>query len=289
MSHQQFENSGDDGVPPRTNTPPWIVTPPPEPPPWLQTPVAPPPVADTPPAEVPPWAPPTYGEPAWIVSGPPPGPPPSSPGRSRRPLIAVAAAVLVVLIGAGGGWFVTHRGEPAVPDPVAAPTTLVPAPDPTTVAVTTYPTEYPTESPTTVETSTVADPEQDALAELDRISAQDLREVVFDNRYVAQVASKNPGTYDKFQTTASGSHTFQATDILAEYQRLRDDLGSAKVVLLKSTDFGKRQMYRGAPLYVTFFLGRFGSADAVRSWCAATFPDLSADALANQCAVRRMH
>ena len=268
MPDQQFGNSGDEEVPPVTNTPPWIVTPASEPPPWLTS------------------QPP--GSPAWIVSEPASGRPPS-PGRSRRPLVVAAAVLVVLIVAGGGGWFVTHRDKTPVAGPTAAPTTFAPAPNPTTAFPTEDTTTYPTQAPTTIETTTVADPERDALNQLDRISGQDLGEVSFDGRYVAQVASKNPGTYDKFQTTASGSHTFRATDILAEYQRLRDDFGGTKVVLLKSTDFGKHQLYHGTPLYVTFYLGRFGSADAVRSWCASTFPDLSAAARADQCAVRKMH
>jgi hypothetical protein len=335
MNDQQFGNSGDEEVPPVTNTPPWIVTPPSDPPPWLisepprsaappwpQTPAAPSraPTPDEMPWPDPPsWAPPTSGQPAWIVSEAPPGqsssPPseqpawivseatseqPSGPGRNRRPLIVAAAVLVVLIVAGGGGWFFTHRDKTPGAGPSVIPATVVPAPDPTTLPTTEYPTEdatttYPTdeptatEEPTTVETTPVADPQQDALSRLDQISAQDLGAVTFDGRYVAQVASKNPGTYDRFQSTANGSHTFQATDILAEYQQLRDDLGGSRVVLLKSTDFGKHQLYHGAPLYVTFYLGHFGSAAAVRSWCASTFPNLSSDALADQCAVRKMH
>jgi hypothetical protein len=239
------------------------------------------------------WGPPASGQPAWIVSEATSGQP-SAPGRNRRPLIVAAAVLVVLIVAGGGGWFFTHRDKTPVAGPPVIPTTVAPAPDPTTLPTTAYPTEdatttYPTEEPTTVETTPVADPEQDALRQLDQISAQDLNQVTFDGRYVAQVASKNPGTYDKFQSTASGSHTFQATDILAEYEQLRGDLGGSRVVLLKSTDFGTHQLYHGAPLYVTFYLGHFGSAAAVRSWCASTFPSLSSDALADQCAVRKMH
>ena len=325
MNDQQFWNSGDEEVPPVTNTPPWIVTPPSDPPPWLisepprsaappwpQTPAAPDPAPgpeEMPWPDPPSWAPPTSGQPAWIVSeatpepssSPPSGQPtwivseaPSAPSRDRRPLIVAAAVLVVLVVAGGGGWYFTHRDKTPVAGPPAIPATVAPAPDPTTLPTTAYPTEdatttYPTEEPTTVETTPVASPQQDALRRLDQISAQDLGGVTFDGRYVAQVASKNPGTYDKFQTTASGSHTFQATDILAEYQQLHDDLGGSRVVLLKSTDFGKHQLYHGAPLYVTFYLGQFGSAAAVRSWCASAFPNLSSGALADQCAARKMH
>ena len=55
----------------------------------------------------------------------------------------------------------------------------------------------------------------------------------FVERLVAQLASKTPGIEDPRQTTASGSHTFQATDILEQHQELRADPanGGVPVVL----------------------------------------------------------
>ncbi|NMO56188.1 hypothetical protein HH310_34045 [Actinoplanes sp. TBRC 11911] len=132
--------------------------------------------------------------------------------------------------------------------------------------------------------------EKQALAELERISKVDRGRVAVEGQYVAQLASKNPGITDKYQTAADGSHTFRATDILAEYQALRagPGNGAARIVLLKSTDYGKRQLYHGKPLYVTFAVAGFRGTQDVLNWCAQRFPRLSGDALTNQCAVRRL-
>ncbi|RSM74179.1 hypothetical protein DMB66_01830 [Actinoplanes sp. ATCC 53533] len=140
------------------------------------------------------------------------------------------------------------------------------------------------------QTESTTDPERAALDQLDEISRRDLAAVSPRGQYVAQLASKNPGIYDKRQTTADGSHTFQAVDILRQYQALRDDPanGGTAVVLLKSTDYGKRVLYHGEPLYVTFALGDFRDRQDVLGWCARRFPGLSGDALTNQCMVQRL-
>ncbi|GGQ85472.1 hypothetical protein GCM10010166_64770 [Couchioplanes caeruleus subsp. azureus] len=203
--------------------------------------------------------------------------------------------LLVVVLAAGGGtWFLLRRGD--APPPETRPVAAVPPVDDAEgsgsgVAVT--PTDdavVETPAPERTSTEPEADPQQAALARLEEISDDDLTGLSLDNRYVAQLASKNPGIHDELQTTADGSHTFEATDILAEHQRLRDDPanGDVPVVLLRSTDFGTQQLYHGAPLYVTFALGDFRHERDVRSWCAARFPALSVEARANQCAVRRL-
>jgi hypothetical protein len=149
-----------------------------------------------------------------------------------------------------------------------------------------------TEEPSTPATSVppTEDPQEVALAELERISDADRGRVAISGQYVAQLASKNPGITDPHQKAADGSHTFRATDILAEYQELSagPGNGSARIVLLKSTAYGKRQLYHGKPLYVTFALAGFRGAQDVTDWCAQRFPRLSGDALTNQCAVRRL-
>jgi hypothetical protein len=247
-----------------------------------------PPVA----APAPPPAPPVETEtPPWITRVPPASKVP--PRRSRLPLVLACAAVVIVLLGGGGFLAIRQVGGAADPGPsltaaepgapITEPATSEPA---TSEPATTEPATPPTTAPTTGATVD----QQAALAELDRLTQQGLAQVSLSGQLVAQIASKNPGITDPYETTASGSHTFQATDILAEHEKLRDDPrnGGAKVVLLKSTDFGKRQIYHGQPLYVTFVVKAFGSESAVRSWCARRFPTLSGDALANQCAVRRL-
>jgi hypothetical protein len=233
-----------------------------------------------------PIRPPESEPPPWIVSRPPPAvhPQSSGGGRGRLPLVVGALAVVLLVLG-GGAWFVSGRLDATSQSP-AATTPGVGEQDGDGGSGSGVVEETPGSTPIEPD----VDPQQVALARLEEIRRQDLDLVSLDGRYVAQLASKNPGIYDEFQTTTDGSHTFQATDVLEEHERLRDDPanGDARVVLVKSTDYGKRQLYRGAPLYVTFALGDFGSAQDVRSWCAGRFPALSAEALTNQCAARRL-
>jgi hypothetical protein len=241
---------------------------------------APPPSPAQPP---PPPAPASPADPpTWTV--PEPGQPPEQrDGGRRRLAIVVGAAVAVLLVAGITAVAVRSRGgDPQAADqPVAAATTEVSTP------AVTEPTAEPTTEPTPVETT---DPEAEAVGELERISRRDLATITLNGQYAAQLASKNPGTQDKYQTTADGSHTFRATDILAEYEALRADdrNAGATIVLLKSTDYGKRQLYHGAPLWVTFALDDFAGRADVLDWCARRFADLSGEELANQCAVRRL-
>ena len=143
--------------------------------------------------------------------------------------------------------------------------------------------------PTPESSTTTEDAEQQALAQLEALREQSLQQVTPQGQWVAQLASKVPGIVDPEQTTTSGSHTFMAVDILAEHEALAngDNLG-ASVVLLRSTDYGKRQLYQGQPLWVTFSVGSFFSADDVRSWCAQRFGNLSGESLKNACAPRQL-
>ncbi|MCU7722664.1 hypothetical protein ODJ79_02955 [Actinoplanes sp. KI2] len=224
---------------------------------------------------------------SWQIARP-------APGRSLSGggLIAVAAVVLLLIVGVVVA-VVANGKSPGTgassADPVAVTTTdpaTDPADEPATDPVdesTTDPADEPTTDPTGE--STV-----DPIAQLETYYAQDRSSVSFDGQYAAQIASKYPGITDSLQTTDSGSHTFQAADILAEFERLRDSHGSTDhpVVLLKSTDYGKHQIKDGHFLWVTFALGDFPSAQSVVDWCNAQFGDLTADELADQCAVRRL-
>lgn len=191
------------------------------------------------------------------------------------------------MAGAAGGWFFLNRAGPESPA-AAQPATTGPGGDaggePTEESA---PFEEPAQEPAQ---EPVPDPESDALATLDALAGRGLAEVSLNGQVVAQIASKYPGIHDEFQTTADGSHTFAATDILAEHEQLRSDPanGSARVVLLKSTDYGKRQVVNGRPLYVTFALGDFGNAADVSAWCDKRFAELSAPARKNQCAARTL-
>ncbi|MEV4350920.1 hypothetical protein AB0J83_41215 [Actinoplanes sp. NPDC049596] len=172
------------------------------------------------------------------------------------------------------------EGVPITEQP--EPTFAEPEPTPTQIET--------TEAPPTTEVATV-DPEQAAAAQLEQIWSEDSGQVSFQGQYAAQIASKYPGIYDKLQTTAGGSHTFNATDILDEHRTLRDAHTSAEhpIVLVKSTDYSKRQTVDGHFLWVTFAIGSFPNAAAVHSWCDAQFASLSAAQRENQCAVRRLN
>ncbi|MGW3859357.1 hypothetical protein [Micromonospora arida] len=134
------------------------------------------------------------------------------------------------------------------------------------------------------------DPEDDALLALRELNGQDLPTVSLDGGYVAQLASKTVGIVDPHQVAENGSHTFYAQDILAEHSRLRQMFaGETQVVLLLSTDYGRQQLHEGQPLWVTFALVPDSSKEGVVAWCATQFASLSAEALENQCAPRRLN
>jgi hypothetical protein len=203
--------------------------------------------------------------------------------------VAGAAVAALLILGGGGAWWLLRAGTSDPPPPVAVEF----SPDDSGAADPVQPSQEPAttpELPTDEPGNESVDAEVVALDRLEELARQGLSEVVLDGRYVAQLASKYPGIHDPLQTTAGGSHTFRATDILDEHERLRDDPANspARVVLLRSDEYGKRQLVGGRPLYVTFALGDFPGAADVRAWCAERFPDLSAEARANQCAVRRL-
>jgi hypothetical protein len=246
------------------------------------------------PAAEPPPAEPRWGPPDTSVNPVPPRP---APGRRR--LTVVAGAVLAVLLGAGGVGMALRGGDDPAPGRTGAqpqtggqaanddgqPAVTPATPDPATTSPTTPPA---TSSPIT--SSPTPDRQAAAVAELERIYEQDRGSVSFNGQYVAQIASKYPGITDKLQTTADGSHRFEASDILAEYRELSSGHSSSDhpVVLLKSTDYGKHQIKNGHFLWVTFALGDFPSPQSVTVWCDSEFSDLSAAERENQCVARRL-
>ncbi|MFI5889768.1 hypothetical protein ACIA5D_06565 [Actinoplanes sp. NPDC051513] len=276
-------------VPP---TPPGFAGPPPAP--------IPPPPSGTPLADVPPLLPPP----------PPVSPVPSRPGAGRRPLLVVVAAAAAAAVAAGVVAVVLMNrsgGPDAEAASFAAPATTVATPLSTDRTTDEAQGEAapPTEStPESQETSLGGDTtspdggetlpggttEDDAVAELQRLSDDGLAQVSFQGQYAAQIASKYPGIADPLQTTATGSHTFGAADILDEHRRLSDAHGSAEhpVILLKSTDYGKRQMVGTEFLWVTFAIGDFPDRQSVLDWCGNQFAELTAKERENQCAVRRL-
>lgn len=214
--------------------------------------------------------------------------PPSTTSRSARLAVVGIATVVLLAVGtvvalAGGS------DSPQTPsyDATNAAPQMGYAQDPATGPA--YATRTPA-TPTTASTPpSPADEQAAALAQLRLLHDQDAGAVRFDGQYVAQLASKNAGIVDQYQTAADGTHTFLATDILAEHLTLRrGDNPGATVVLLLSTDYGKRQLYNGAPLWVTVAIGGFGSAAGVSAWCAQRFPALSGVVLQDSCTPRRL-
>lgn len=225
------------------------------------------------------------GEPLpWQIARP-------APRRSLPGGVLIGMAAIVVLLIVGVVVVVNMRspGADAPSADPAAVTTINPVLEPPTDPASTDPaTTDPATSPTTDPATSPAT--ADPTAQLEAFYAQDRSSVSFDGQYAAQIASKYPGITDSLQTTDSGSHTFQAADILSEFERLRDSHGSTDhpVVLLKSTDYGKHQMKNGHFLWVTFAIGDFPNKQSVVDWCGTQFSDLTTVELADQCAVRRL-
>ena len=89
----------------------------------------------------------------------------------------------------------------------------------------------------------------------------------------------------------SGSHTFRASDILAEHNRLRSRFGgTGPVVLLRGQDWGAGLSHKGdgATFWYTFVLGDFSSKADVADFCQRAYPDYSGDHLADFCFPRRL-
>ena len=250
---------------------------------------------------------------------------PIRPGFGRVPLIGAAAAGAVLIAVAAVVVIGLTRPDASKPDagpvgPQVATTTTVdpnpntdpnlnPTADPNLNPSTdpnlnptadpnlnpnTGPTLDPTAGPTAVDPAApaaeVASSAQAALAELGRLSGEGRAQVTFRGQFAAQLASKYPGIVDPMQTTASGSHTFTAADILDEHRRLNADHAGPDhpVILLKSTDYGKRQKVGTHFLWVTFAIGDFPDRQSVLTWCATQFATLTGDERENQCAVRRL-
>ncbi|WP_167761787.1 hypothetical protein [Blastococcus sp. CT_GayMR19] len=144
-------------------------------------------------------------------------------------------------------------------------------------------------SATTTPAGPTVTPEQQALVELETLRTESLPRLVLDGRWVAQVASKSVGITDPLQSAANGTHTFYAVDILAESRAAVASVSDSSVLVLRSTDFGKRSVAAdGQAYWITLVDVGFTSSDQVKSWCASTYPTLTAEQLANACAARTL-
>lgn len=222
--------------------------------------------------------------------------PERGPFRSAAPIYVGALVLIGVILAVSLRFTMDDETEPtANVVPTAPAPTAEPGPVPES------PTEFPAETPgaeTEAPTATSLPleseesalvPETEALASLQQLRDEDLAQVALDGRWVAQLASKAPGITDPYTTARNGTQTFYAVDILAEHLVLRGDASLGRVFLLLSTDYGKRLLWRGEPLWVTFADDGFSSAAGVQTWCAARFPALSGDELVNACAPRRLN
>jgi hypothetical protein len=217
-------------------------------------------------------------------------------GRPRPPrrltgsgYVVLAAVVGTVLI-AGTGWLLLGRTGMASGTAGAGDSaSYVPSStsdgeaDPTTTS------EVTTTEPTT-ETTTQPEPDPgvDAERQLQAYRDADLARTGLDGHWVAQLASKVPGLSDPVLVAQNGTHTFYLPDILAEHEQLRRNTALGSVILLQSTDFGRRQLLDGQPIWVTFADNGFASAKAVHRWCAARFPELTGEELKNACTARQL-
>lgn len=109
------------------------------------------------------------------------------------------------------------------------------------------------------------------------------------SQWVVQLSSKYVGVSDPLLTAANGTHTFYATDIVAEFEQIAQSVTSVQVVLLDSRTYGKQQLIDGKNLWVTFGLSDyFTSEDDVLSWCAGEFPYLEGRERLNVCMPTRL-
>lgn len=111
-----------------------------------------------------------------------------------------------------------------------------------------------------------------------------------DGRWLIQLSSKWVGIVDSQQVTTSGSHTFGAQDIFAEYRQLKNRYGAVR--LLQSTDFAKQYVYAkkpaGEPIWVSAYdPGWMRSESEAMAWCQREFPGRSGDDLKNVCFPRQ--
>ncbi|WP_433795159.1 hypothetical protein [Actinoplanes sp. CA-252034] len=226
-------------------------------------------------------------------------PVPEPKGYGRLPLIVAALAVLLIAGAVGGVALTRSSGRDDAGGPVtesapqATPTETLPTETegtPTETATTGFASGVSPGGYASTGATATADPQEEALAQLEAIRQEDLGTVSFDGQFVAQIASKYPGVNDPYQSAADGTHTFQVSDILAEHQRLRAEHGDAEhpVILLRSTDYGKRQLVGGQPLWVTFVVGGFPDKESVLTWCSSHFGNLSATELKNHCDSRNL-
>lgn len=218
------------------------------------------------------------------------------PTRAGKVPIILGAGAVVVLAAVVGSQLMNRpptSGVPAVQTTAAASTpqsqeaTVAPsAPAPATKKPRVLPSAEATSAGKTAPASTdnAEDAGEQALASLVEQAAADGARVAKNSQYMAQLSSKFVGVTDPMLTTATGSHTFMAEDIWAEYQSLKARVWDADVILLDSRTYGKRSSHNGEPIWVVTALSpSFTDEDSVKAWCAALYPGLAGEELTNSC------
>lgn len=218
------------------------------------------------------------------------------------PALLIGAGVLVIIgyiawtmLGSNG----STAAEPAftTPPPVVETEEPTPTAEPTESEMESEPIES-SAPPVVVEETTAVevapaedtlDPEAAALDQLAAYANQFDSIIPKNGQWVAQLSSKYLGVSDPLLTAANGTHTFYATDILAEFEQIAQDVTSVQVVLMDSRDYGKQQLIDGKNLWVTFGLSDyFTSEDDVLAWCEEEFWYLEGRERLNVCMPGRL-
>jgi hypothetical protein len=224
----------------------------------------------------------------------PDGRAPAAAARRDVPKLVLLGVVGVCIVGAGVSFLLGRNGS-EVPGPSAQPVAVAPSSAPSANLVpspiATRPGAAAPSSAATPTPTPSIDPVAAARSSLAAAYAAD--RVLFRPRdqWVIQLNSKWHGIVDPNQVAADGSHTFQATDIVAAYQALRASFGD-RVLLLQSTDLGKQVAFPAKPVSeplwtVVYDPGSIPSQEAANAWCRASFPNRFGNDLANVCYPRR--
>ncbi|MDO5735008.1 MAG: hypothetical protein Q4P15_00875 [Propionibacteriaceae bacterium] len=215
-------------------------------------------------------------------------------------MAAISLLVLVGLIVVGWSYFFSGEGPTTTmaPSPTAE-ATLAPPPSPTSDSVPTAmqsapPTAEPlspsTPEPVTAptsETEITVDVQDAARAELELRRTDSLPFIALDGRWVAVLSTKKSGTTDPQQTAKNGSHVFYEDDILALHEELALDFsGSARVLLVRTSDFGK-QPKSGDVFWRTIADAGFTSKEDVTAWCGQYYSGTPKE-IENSCLAREM-